>query len=79
MVDISGNMDLREAIDAIEKRIREEEIKGMDWICGNLDEFPLKKSDLEGIILGKAGNPVRKSASAVMRWFLKPLYNVMCD
>ena len=66
-------MNLREAILAIEKRIQEEEIKSMDWMCGSLADFPLQQSDLERILLGKPGNPVKKAASAVMRWFMKPL------
>ena len=66
-------MNLREAILAIEKRIQEEEIKSMDWMCGSLADFPLQQSDLERILLGKPGNPVKNAASAVMRWFMKPL------
>ena len=58
---------------AIERRIQEEEIKSMDWMCGPLSDFPLQQSDLERILLGKPGNPVKKAASAVMRWFMKPL------
>ena len=70
---ITGNMDLREAIQSIERRIREEEIKSMDWMCGNVMDFPVQQSDLERILFGKDGNPVKKAASASMRWFLKPL------
>ena len=71
----SGSLDLREAVKAIELKINEEETKSMNWILGDLDTFPVQQSDLEDILMskGKSANQVKKSASAIMQWFKKPL------
>ena len=74
-ITFSGSLDIREALKVIELKINEEEAKSMDWILGDLDTFPVQQSELEDILMskGKSANQVKKSASAIMQWFKKPL------
>ena len=69
---IHGKLDLRVAIGAIEDLIKDIEVTRREWI-GDPKDFPLNESKMEEVLTGKNGNPVKTSASAVLKWFMKPL------